>query len=117
MHPNVPVSRGFTLVEIMIVVVIIGLLAAMAIPAFQKTRQNSQDRAVLNNTRQLSAAADQYYMEHGVSTVGQTDLVGADKYVRVLTTVANEVYPSDYTQGTTLTVSSIAGARTVTFAP
>ena len=60
---------GFTLVEIMIVVVIIGLLAAMAIPALQKVRQSSQDKAVLNNARQLSAAADQYFLENGVSTV------------------------------------------------
>ena len=62
------VSKGFTLVEIMIVVVIIGLLAAMAIPAFQKVRQSSQDKAVLNNARQLSAGADQYFLENGVST-------------------------------------------------
>src|ERR1700757_4008113 len=68
--------KGFTLVEIMIVVVIIGLLAAMAIPAFQKVRQSSQDKAVLNNARQLSAAADQYYLENGASTVTQGSLVG-----------------------------------------
>ena len=109
--------RGFTLVEIMIVVVIIGLLAAMAVPAFQKVRQSSQDKTVLNNARQLASAADQYYLEKGVSTVAQTDLVGYDKYVKSLNTVASETYPSNFTQGVTITVSGIAGVRTVTYAP
>ena len=67
-------SKAFTLVEIMIVVVIIGLLAAMAIPAFQKVRQSSQDKTVMNNARQLAAAADQYFLENGVSSVSQGDL-------------------------------------------
>jgi len=110
-------SQGFTLVEIMIVVVIIGLLAAMAIPAFQKVRQSSQDKAVMNNVRQLSAASDQYFLENGVSTVAQTNLVGATNYVKALNTVASEIYPADYTQGVTITVSAIAGVRTVTYAP
>jgi type IV pilus assembly protein PilA len=109
--------QGFTLVEIMIVVVIIGLLAAMAIPAFQKVRQSSQDKAVMNNVRQLSAASDQYFLENGVSTVAQTNLVGATNYVKALNTVASEIYPADYTQGVTITVSAIAGVRTVTYAP
>jgi type IV pilus assembly protein PilA len=110
-------SKGFTLVEIMIVVVIIGLLAAMAIPAFQKVRQSSQDKAVLNNARQLAAAADQYFLENGVSTAAQADLVGSDKYVKTLNLVANETYPTNYTQGITITISGVAGARTVTYAP
>jgi type IV pilus assembly protein PilA len=110
-------TKGFTLVEIMIVVVIIGLLAAMAIPAFQKVRTNSQDKAVLNNARQLSAGADQYYLENGVSTVTLTDLLGPTSYVKALNSVANEVYPSGFSQGTTITIGSVAGIRTITYAP
>ena len=110
-------KKGFTLVEIMIVVVIIGLLAAMAIPAFQKVRQSSQDKTILNNARQLAAAADQYYLENGVSSVAQANLVGSSNYVKALNLVANETYPANFTQGTTITVTGVAGARTVTYAP
>jgi type IV pilus assembly protein PilA len=114
---NTRSNKGFTLVEIMIVVVIIGLLAAMAIPAFQKVRTSSQDKAVLNNARQLSAAADQYYLENGVSTVASSNLIGATNYVKAINTVAKESYPAGFSQGETITIGAIAGARTVTYAP
>lgn len=110
-------SKGFTLVEIMIVVVIIGLLAAMAIPAFQKVRTSSQDKAVINNARQLASAADQYFLENGVTTVARASLVGSDKYVKNINAVANETYPLAYTQGITISVTGVAGTRTVTYAP
>jgi len=110
-------NRGFTLVEIMIVVVIIGLLASMAIPAFQKVRTNSQDKAVLNNARQLSGASDQYYLENGVSSVILSDLIGPTTYVKALNSVANEVYPAGFTQGQTITIGSVAGVRTITYSP
>ena len=108
-------SKGFTLVEIMIVVVIIGLLAAMAIPAFQKVRSASQDKTVLNNARQLSAAADQYYLENGVSTVTLSNLIGTSNYVKALNLVANETYPAAFTQGIAITITGVAGVRTITY--
>jgi type IV pilus assembly protein PilA len=110
-------TKGFTLVEIMIVVVIIGLLASMAIPAFQKVRTNSQDKAVLNNARQLSAASDQYYLENGVSTVTLSDLLGPTSYIKALNTVALESYPTTFTQGITITIAGVAGSRTITYSP
>lgn len=56
-------QSAFTLVEIMIVVAIIGLLAALAIPGFVKARKQSQGRAAVNDCRQIEAAIDQWALE------------------------------------------------------
>jgi prepilin-type N-terminal cleavage/methylation domain-containing protein len=53
-------QKGFTLVEIMIVVAIIGLLAAIAIPSFMKARTTSQQKACINNLRQIEAGKEQW---------------------------------------------------------
>jgi type IV pilus assembly protein PilA len=101
----------------MIVVVIIGLLAAMAIPAFQKVRASSQDKAVVNNLRQLSSAADQYFLEKGVSQVTSTELVGSNssQYIKVIQTVAAETYDTTINQGAGVSAAGVAGVRTITF--
>ena len=61
-------KKGFTLVEIMIVVAIIGLLAAIAIPSFVRARQTSQRNACINNLRQLDGAEDQWAIDNGQQT-------------------------------------------------
>lgn len=84
-------KKGFTLVEIMIVVAIIGLLAAIAIPSFMKARTTSQKNACINNLRQIESAKDQYAVEVGktnswtfsTETVAFTSLVGlATGYIK-----------------------------------
>ena len=67
---------GFTLVEIMIVVAIIALLAAIAVPGFLRARKRSQASRIVNDLRLIDSAVDQYALENGKlagSTVGTSD--------------------------------------------
>jgi prepilin-type N-terminal cleavage/methylation domain-containing protein len=77
-------KAGFTLVEIMIVVAIIGLLAAIAIPNFVKARATSQANACINNLRQIDAAANQFALEqHRVNNTAINYPTDLSVYIRL----------------------------------
>lgn len=80
--PGGNLAGGGGAASAMMMVVFIGLLAAMAIPAFQKVRQSAQLKTCANNERMLVAAFDQHQLEHGQPPHHLDELIGPDKYIR-----------------------------------
>jgi len=77
-------KTGFTLVEIMIVVAIIGLLAAIAIPSFVKARNTSRINACVNNLRLIDAGKQQWAMDENAADDATPDATNIQTYVRSL---------------------------------
>lgn len=71
----------------------VGLVAAMAIPAFEKVRETSREKTITNNLRMLASGADQYFLENGVTEVRTEELLGEDGYFRSFEPIAGESYP------------------------
>jgi prepilin-type N-terminal cleavage/methylation domain-containing protein len=91
-------KAAFTLVEIMIVVAIIGLLAALAVPAFVKARKQSQGRRIVNDARQMDAAIDQWALETGQTDGNTVNTTGASTYLKTAW-VTNDLLGNPYTVG------------------
>lgn len=120
MKINTSRKAGFTLVEIMIVVAIIGLLAAIAIPNFVKARATAQEKSCVNNLRQIDGAKDQWALETGKSTTAACVIGDILPYLR------NEpecpVGPTAYTVGAIGTIPlcaapAVAGAHNLAYTP
>ena len=75
-------TAGFTLVEIMIVVAIIGLLAAIAVPNFTQARNNARKGACINNLRLIDAAKEQYALENNLDNGAAIPAGGVDPYLK-----------------------------------
>src|ERR1700757_3562727 len=92
-------TRGFTLVEIMIVVAIIALLAAIAVPGFLRARKRAQASRVLNDLRLIDSAVDQYAIETNKTTGAACNVADWTNYLKkntVLWSTGKDLFGNAY---------------------
>jgi prepilin-type N-terminal cleavage/methylation domain-containing protein len=106
-------QSAFTLVEIMIVVAIIALLAAIAVPGFLRARKRSQASRILNDLRLIDAAVDQYGIENNKASgagVGTADWTSYLKSGTLLYTTGTDLFGDAYGGQTVDTIPKVPAA-------
>src|SRR5213080_2951465 len=97
--PNRSQAHAFTLVEIMIVVAIIALLAAIAVPGFLRARKRSQASKIINDLRLIDSAMDQYAIETAKKSGDPIDVSDWTNYLKKDTTLyatGQDLFGDDY---------------------
>jgi len=104
-------ARGFTLVEIMIVVAIVGLLSAIALPNIFRAHRRAEAKACINNLRQIDAAKQQWALETGKSSASLPNQADIDPFFR------SYIMPSCPIQGGTYNINQVDTAPDCSFGP
>ena len=94
-----PDRQAFTLVEIMIIVALVGLLAALAIPTFIQSRKQSQGRRIVNDARIIDAAINAWAMETGQADDNPVDLAAAAQYTKSGVISASDLLGNSWVMG------------------
>lgn len=105
--------KGFTLVEIMIVVAIIALLAAIAVPGFLRARKRSQASRILNDLRMIDSACDQYSIETNRKTGDVVNVADWTNYLKkgsILYNTGNSVFGTSYGAQTVDSIPQVPSA-------